>query len=51
MRFNTYVFADAGTINTNSEGNELTMSSLIADAGIGTTFSILRWGNLYGIKP
>jgi len=51
IRFNPYVFADAGTINTNSEGNELTMSSLIADAGIGTTFSILRWGNLYGIKP
>ena len=27
------------------------MSDLIADAGIGTTLSIQKWGPLSGIKP
>ncbi len=51
IKFQPYVFGDAGTININAPGTGNVMSDLMADAGIGTTLSIVRWGNLYGIKP
>lgn len=51
IKIQPYVFGDAGIINTNSPGQAYVMSDLMADAGVGTTLSIVRWGQLYGIKP
>lgn len=51
IKIQPYVFGDAGMININSPGTANVMSDIMADAGIGTTLSIVRWGNLYGIKP
>jgi aminopeptidase N len=51
LKVNPYLFADAGAINTNQPGKAIVMSDLIADAGIGTTLSIQKWGPLTGIKP
>ena len=46
-----YVFGDAGLINTNFTFEANKMSDLMYDAGVGTTFSIVRWGRLYNIAP
>jgi hypothetical protein len=46
-----YVFADAGIINTNAAGQVKVMSDVMADAGAGLTFSILRWWKLSDLKP
>jgi hypothetical protein len=27
------------------------MSDILADAGLGTTINVVRWGKLYNIKP
>ena len=51
IKFQPYVFGDAGSINTNAPGGATIMSDVMADAGIGTTLSIVKWGALYGIKP
>lgn len=51
VKIQPYLFADAGMINTNAPGTPITMSNVMADAGIGTTLSIVRWGGLHGIKP
>ena len=51
IKLQPYVFGDAGIINTNAPGTPNVMSDVMADAGIGTTLSIVRWGKLYNIKP
>jgi hypothetical protein len=51
LKLQPYLFGDAGIINTNAPGTAYTMSGLMADAGIGTTLSIVRWGPLHGLKP
>lgn len=51
IKLNPYIFGDAGMINTNLAGYSTVMSSIMADGGIGATLNILKWGNLYGIKP
>ncbi|MCC6371114.1 MAG: M1 family metallopeptidase [Bacteroidia bacterium] len=51
VKMQPYLFGDAGMINTNVPGNAIAMSDLMADAGFGTTLSIVRWGNLYNVKP
>jgi hypothetical protein len=51
LKFQPYIFGDAGTINTNAAGKDKVMSDLLFDAGIGSTISIVRWGPLYGLKP
>ncbi len=51
IKVQPYLFGDAGLINTNYAFEDLKMSDVMFDAGIGTTVSILRWGPLYGIKP
>lgn len=51
IKFQPYVFGDAGIINTNDPGKATVMSSVMADAGVGTVLSIVRWGKLSGIKP
>ncbi|MBA3666027.1 MAG: hypothetical protein H0W61_17760, partial [Bacteroidetes bacterium] len=51
IKFQPYLFGDAGIINTNKPGTANVMSDLMVDAGAGATFSIVRWGPLYNIKP
>ena len=51
IKFQPYVFGDAGIININAPGTPNVMSDVLADAGIGTTLSIVKWGKLYNIKP
>ncbi len=51
LKIQPYLFADAGSINTNTPGKATVMSDLMADAGLGTTIAIVRWGKLYNIKP
>ena len=38
-------------INTNKPGETIVMSDVMADAGVGATFNIMRWGRLSGLKP
>lgn len=47
----TYVFADAGTIGYTTPANAQNWSNVRADAGVGMTFTIKRWLNLYNVKP
>lgn len=51
IKIQPYLFGDAGIININAPGKANIMSDVMADAGVGTTFSIVRWGRLYNIKP
>ncbi len=51
IKIQPYVFGDAGIINTSQPGQPNKMSDLLFDAGVGTTFSIVRWGPLYNVKP
>ena len=51
LKINPYVFADAGSINTNSPEKALSMSNIMADAGAGVALSIYKWGPLNGLKP
>ncbi|MDX2173060.1 MAG: M1 family metallopeptidase [Bacteroidota bacterium] len=51
VKIQPYAFADAGIINTSVSNKANVMSDLMVDAGVGTTFTIARWGPLYNIKP
>ncbi|MBL7931548.1 MAG: M1 family metallopeptidase [Bacteroidia bacterium] len=51
IKIQPYLFGDAGIININPPGKANVMSDVMADAGVGTIFSIVRWGQLTGIKP
>jgi hypothetical protein len=51
LRFQPYIFGDAGIININAPGKSLVMSDVMADAGVGISLSVLRWWKLYNIKP
>lgn len=51
IKIQPYAFADAGIINTSVSNKANVMSDLMVDAGVGTTFTIARWGPLYNIKP
>lgn len=51
IKLQPYLFGDAGLINTNYTFESNKMSDLMYDAGVGATFSILRWGPLYGVAP
>ncbi len=51
IKIQPYLFGDAGVININNPGKPNIMSDVMADAGVGTTFSIVRWGPLYNVKP
>ncbi len=51
IKFQPYVFGDAGIININAPGTPNVMSDVMTDAGVGTTLSIVRWGKLYNLKP
>lgn len=51
IKLQPYLFADAGIINTNAPGQTIVMSDVMADAGVGATLNIVRWGQLSGLKP
>lgn len=51
IKLQPYLFGDAGIININTPGKPNIMSDVMADAGVGTTLSIMKWGRLYNIKP
>ncbi len=51
LSLNTYLFGDAGIINTNPIDEKLQFSNLRADAGIGAALTIKKWGSLQKIKP
>jgi hypothetical protein len=51
IKVNPYLFGDAGTINTNFYYEDLKMSDLMYDAGVGATFSIVKWGPLVNVAP
>lgn len=46
-----YLFGDAGMININSQKKDIVFGKLRADAGIGTIFTIKKWGPLQKVKP
>lgn len=51
IKIQPYLFGDAGMINTNAAGVPNVMSDVMADAGIGATFSVVKWWKLYNVKP
>ena len=51
VAFGTYLFGDAGVINTNYNNEAFALSQVMVDAGIGATLTIQRWGKLQTLKP
>lgn len=51
FHIDTYLFADAGILNVNRPGEDLELSSLRADAGVGTALTIQKWGPLQMVNP
>lgn len=51
LKCEPYFFADAGVINKNRVDENLSFSSLRADAGIGTAFTIKKFGPLEKVNP
>ena len=51
IAFGTYLFGDAGVINTNYSNEAFALSNIMIDAGIGTTLTIQKWGRLQTVKP
>jgi hypothetical protein len=51
LKLDTYLFADAGVISSNGPSEDFALSDLRSDAGIGTAFTIKRWGPLEAVKP
>jgi hypothetical protein len=51
IAFGTYLFGDAGVINTNYVNQAFALSDVMIDAGIGTTLTIQKWGKLQTLKP
>ena len=51
LQIKTYLFADAGIINSNQQGNRLHFADFRMDAGVGTALIIKKWGGLQMAKP
>jgi hypothetical protein len=51
LRWNLYLFGDAGVINYNQPSNRLKLADIRADAGVGTALTIKKWGRFDKIKP
>lgn len=51
MKIQTYIFGDVGSINTNYINESLKFSDPLADAGLGATLTISKWGPLTEFKP
>ncbi|MFI5218330.1 MAG: M1 family aminopeptidase [Bacteroidia bacterium] len=51
LKFDTYLFADAGVINENTQDEDLKFGALRADAGIGASLTIKKFGPLEMVNP
>jgi len=51
LGINMYLFGDAGTINYNTPDESLVFADIRADAGVGVTATIKKFGPLQTIKP
>lgn len=51
LHIDLYLFADAGTINTSPSKDNLELSPVKLDGGIGTALTIKRWGPFNEINP
>ena len=52
FKLTTYIFGDAGIINYNKTADPiLKMSDLRADAGVGATLTIKKFGPLQTVEP
>jgi len=51
LKFDSYLFADAGIVNENIPQENLKFGSLRADAGIGTALTIKKFGPLEMVNP
>ena len=51
LELNSYLFGDAGIINSNFIYDNLTFAQLRADAGLGVALTIKKWGPLSKLKP
>ena len=51
IKFNTYLFGDAGVIDYDHSSRLLKITSLRADAGLGIAITVLRWGPLQKCNP
>ena len=51
FKIETYLFADAGVIDYTNAAKEWSISDIRADAGVGSTFTIQKWGPLDNVKP
>jgi aminopeptidase N len=46
-----YLFGDLGFISTNAPGKQLAFAKPRADAGVGASVTIKKWGALDKVKP
>ncbi|HLG35372.1 MAG TPA: hypothetical protein VI757_10865, partial [Bacteroidia bacterium] len=51
LGINMYLFGDAGAINYNSPDEALAFGDIRADAGVGVTATIKKFGPLQTVKP
>ena len=51
LSLKSYLFADMGTINYGNSGETLRFTDLRADAGLGISLTIKKWGVLEEVKP
>ena len=51
LKADLYFFGDAGAIATNNSNKSIQFTNLKSDAGIGTAFTIKKFGRLNAIKP
>ncbi len=51
IELKTYLFADAGIINTNKSNESLAFSKLRMDAGVGGALEIKKWGRFSELRP
>jgi aminopeptidase N len=51
LKINTYLFADAGFIQSNLPGEKMAFAQPRADAGVGAAFTIKKWGPLNMERP
>ncbi len=51
LKINTYLFGDAGFLQSNLPGEKMAFAKPRADAGLGIAFTIKKWGPLSLEKP
>ena len=51
FKLNTYLFGDIGAINYTNPNTTLKLADFRADAGVGATLTIKKWGSLQKVEP